>query len=102
MAVGEAFPIGPVFLLAKSSFPSPKTPTVLSQQELGNPVGKAFANRVGVFPNNLALLAKHAFPVVSGKHTNPADTLKPAIRNDPPANPPKSYFLRLQFRLPSS
>jgi hypothetical protein len=64
MAVGEAFPTGPEFLLAKSSFPSLKTPTVLSQQELGNPVGKAFANRVGVFANNLALLAKHAFPVV--------------------------------------
>jgi hypothetical protein len=57
MAVGEAFPTGPVFLLAKSSFPSPKTPTVLSQQELGNPVVKAFAN-------SLALLAKHVFPVV--------------------------------------
>jgi hypothetical protein len=51
--------------LAKSSFPSLKTPTVLSQQELGNPVGKAFANRVGVFANSLALLAKHAFPVVT-------------------------------------
>jgi hypothetical protein len=63
MAVGEAFPTGPEFLLA-SSFPSLKTPTVLSQQELGNPVGKAFANRVGVFANSLALLAKHAFPVV--------------------------------------
>jgi hypothetical protein len=50
--------------LAKSSFPSLKTPTVLSQQELGNPVGKAFANRVGVFANSLALLAKHVFPVV--------------------------------------
>jgi hypothetical protein len=37
---------------------------VLSQQELGNPIGKAFANRVGVFANNLALLVKHAFPVV--------------------------------------
>jgi hypothetical protein len=57
MAVGEAFPTGPAFLLAKSSFPSLKTPTVLSQQELGNPVGKAFANRVGVFANSLA---KHA------------------------------------------
>jgi hypothetical protein len=54
MAVGEAFPTGPAFLLAKSSFPSLKTPTVLSQQELGNPVGKAFANRVGVFANSLA------------------------------------------------
>jgi hypothetical protein len=64
VAVGEAFPTGPAFLLAKSSFPSLKTPTVLSQQELGNPVGKAFANRVGVFANSLALLAKHAFPVV--------------------------------------
>jgi hypothetical protein len=64
MAVGEAFLTGPVFLLAKSSFPSPKTPMVLSQQELGNPIGKAFANRVGVFANNLALLVKHAFPVV--------------------------------------
>jgi hypothetical protein len=53
-----------VFLLAKSSFPSLKTPTVLSQQELENPVGKAFANRVGVFANSLALLAKRAFPVV--------------------------------------
>jgi hypothetical protein len=52
--------------LAKSSFPSLKTPTVLSQQELGNPVGKAFANRVGVFANSLALLAKHTFPVVMG------------------------------------
>jgi hypothetical protein len=64
MAVGEAFPTGPAFLLVKSSFPSLKTPTVLSQQELGNPVGKAFANRVGVFANSLALLAKRAFPVV--------------------------------------
>jgi hypothetical protein len=64
MAVGEAFPTGPAFLLAKSSFPSLKTPTVLSQQELGDPVGKAFANRVGVFANSLALLAKRAFPVV--------------------------------------
>jgi hypothetical protein len=44
--------------------PSLKTPTVLSQQELGNPVGKAFANRVGVFANSLTLLAKRAFPVV--------------------------------------
>jgi molecular chaperone DnaK (HSP70) len=61
MAVGEAFPTGPALLLAKSSFPSLKTPTVLSQQELGNPVGKAFANRVGVFANSLALLVKHAF-----------------------------------------
>jgi hypothetical protein len=58
VAVGEAFPTGPMFLLAKSSFPSLKTPTVLSQQELENPVGKAFANRVGVFANSLALLAK--------------------------------------------
>jgi hypothetical protein len=41
--VGEAFPTGPAFLLAKSSFPSLKTPTILSQQELVNPVGKAFA-----------------------------------------------------------
>jgi hypothetical protein len=64
IAVGEAFPTGPVFLLAKSTFPSPKTPTVLSQQKLGNPVGKAFANRVGVFANSLVLLAKHVFPVV--------------------------------------
>jgi hypothetical protein len=64
VAVGEAFPIGPAFLLAKSSFPSLKTPMVLSQQELGNPVGKAFANRVGVFANSLAMLVKHAFPVV--------------------------------------
>jgi hypothetical protein len=64
VAVGEAFPIGPAFLLAKSSFPSLKTPMVLSQQELGNPVGKAFANRVGVFANSSKLLAKHAFPVV--------------------------------------
>jgi hypothetical protein len=64
VAVGEAFPTGPAFLLAKSSFPSLKTPTVLSQQELGNPVGKAFANRVRVFANSLALLAKRAFPVV--------------------------------------
>jgi hypothetical protein len=63
VAVGEAFPTGPAFLLAKSSIPL-KTPTVLSQQELGNPVGKAFANRVGVFANSLALLAKRAFPVV--------------------------------------
>jgi hypothetical protein len=37
---------------------------VLSQQELGNPVGKAFANRVGVFANSSKLLAKHVFPVV--------------------------------------
>jgi hypothetical protein len=64
VAVGEAFPTGPAFLLAKSSFPTLKTPTVLFQQELGNPVGKAFANRIGVFANSLALLAKHAFPVV--------------------------------------
>jgi hypothetical protein len=64
MAVGEAFPTGSEFLLAKSSFPSLKTPTVLSQQELENPVGKAFANRVGVFANSSKLLAKHAFPVV--------------------------------------
>jgi hypothetical protein len=48
VAVGEAFPTGLAFLLAKSSFPSLKTPTVLFQQEFGNPVGKAFANRVGV------------------------------------------------------
>jgi hypothetical protein len=65
VAVGEAFPTGPAFLLAKSSFPSLKTPTVLSQQELVNLVGKAFANRVGVFANSLALLAKRAFPVVT-------------------------------------
>jgi hypothetical protein len=64
VAVGEAFPTEPAFLLAKSSFPSLKTPTVFSQQELGNPVGKAFTNRVGVFANSLALLVKHAFPVV--------------------------------------
>jgi hypothetical protein len=64
VAVGEAFPTGPAFLLAKSSFPSLKTPTVLSQQKLGNPVGKAFAHRVGVFANSLALLAKHTFPDV--------------------------------------
>jgi hypothetical protein len=57
MAVGEAFPTGPEFLLAKSSFPSLKTPAVISQQELRNPVGKAFAN-------SSKLLAKHAFPVV--------------------------------------
>jgi hypothetical protein len=52
--------------LAKSSFPSLKTPTVLSQQELGNPVGKAFANRVAVFANRVAVFANssHAFPVV--------------------------------------
>jgi hypothetical protein len=31
MAVGEAFPTGSAFLLAKSSFSSLKTPTVLSQ-----------------------------------------------------------------------
>jgi hypothetical protein len=37
---------------------------VLAQQELVSPVGKAFANRVGVFANSLALLAKHAFPIV--------------------------------------
>jgi hypothetical protein len=55
--------------LAKSSFPSLKTPTVLSQQELGNPVGKAFANRVGVLANSLALLAKRAFPVVHDDET---------------------------------
>jgi hypothetical protein len=66
VAVSEAFPTGPTFLLAKSSFPTLKTPTVLSQQELGNPVGKAFANRIGVFANSLALLAKRAFPVVLG------------------------------------
>jgi hypothetical protein len=65
MVVGEAFPTGSAFLLVKSSFPSLKTPTVLSQQELGNPVGKAFTNRVGVFANSLTLLAKHAFPVVT-------------------------------------
>jgi hypothetical protein len=52
VVVGEAFPTGPAFLLAKSSFPSLKTPTVLSQQELGNPVAKAFANRIGVFANS--------------------------------------------------
>jgi hypothetical protein len=69
MAVGEAFPTGLAFLLAKSSFPSLKMPAVLSQQELGNPVGKAFANRVGVFANSLALLAKRAFPVVSEEIT---------------------------------
>jgi hypothetical protein len=67
MAIGKAFPTGPAFLLAKSSFPSLKTPTVLSQQELGNRVGKAFVNRVGVFANSLALLAKLAFPVVNKK-----------------------------------
>jgi hypothetical protein len=67
VAVGKAFPTGPTFLLAKSSFPSLKTPTVFSQQELGNPVGKAFANRVGVFANSLALLAKRAFHVVFHK-----------------------------------
>jgi hypothetical protein len=50
--------------LAKSSFPSLKTPTVLSQQERANPVGKAFANTIGIFANTLALLAKHPFPVV--------------------------------------
>jgi hypothetical protein len=70
MAVGEAFPTGPALLLAKSSFPSLKTPTVLSQQELGNPVGKAFANRVGVFANSLALLAKHVLSVVRGAHAS--------------------------------
>jgi hypothetical protein len=64
MAVGEAFPTGPAFLLAKSYFPSLKMLTVLSQQELGNPVGKTFANRVGVFANSLKLLAKHSFPGV--------------------------------------
>jgi hypothetical protein len=53
VVVGEAFPTGPAFLLAKSSFPSLKTPTVLSQQELGSLVGKAFANRIGVFANSL-------------------------------------------------
>jgi hypothetical protein len=31
VVVGEAFPTGPAFLLVKSSFPSLKTPTVLSQ-----------------------------------------------------------------------
>jgi hypothetical protein len=40
MAVGEAFPTGLEFLLAKSSFPSLKMPTVLSQQELGTLLGK--------------------------------------------------------------
>jgi hypothetical protein len=44
LAVGEAFPTGPAFLLVKSFFPPLKTPTVLSQQERANPVGKAFAN----------------------------------------------------------
>jgi hypothetical protein len=39
-------------------------PTVLSQQERANPVGKACANRIGVFANGLALLAKRLFPVV--------------------------------------
>jgi hypothetical protein len=34
--------------LANSSFPSLKTPTILSQQELGNPVGKAFASEARV------------------------------------------------------
>jgi hypothetical protein len=66
VAVGKAFPTGPAFLLARSSFPSLITPTVLSQQELRNPVGKAFANRIGVIASNLALLAKRAFPVVRG------------------------------------
>jgi hypothetical protein len=53
VAVGEAFPTGLVFLLAKSSFSSLKTPMVPSQQERANPVGKAFANRIGVFANSL-------------------------------------------------
>jgi hypothetical protein len=75
MAVGEAFPTGPVFLLAKNSFPSPKMPTVLSQQELGNPVGKTFANRVGVFANSLALLTKHAFPVNAELKSTDGDIL---------------------------
>jgi hypothetical protein len=44
VAVGEAFPSGTRVLLAKSFFPSLKMPTVLSQQERANPVGKAFAN----------------------------------------------------------
>jgi hypothetical protein len=65
MLLAKLAPTGPEFLLAKRSFPSLKTPTVLSQQELGNPVGKAFANRVGVVANSSKLLAKHAFPVVN-------------------------------------
>jgi hypothetical protein len=52
-----------VFLLAKSSFPSPKTPTVLSQQELGNPVGKAFAKRVGVTRFLLCMLMPTPAPL---------------------------------------
>jgi hypothetical protein len=79
MAVGEAFPTGPEFLLAKSSFPSLKTPTVLSQQELGNPVGKAFANRVGVFANSLAT---HAFPV-DNQPVFSQNKSAPAIRHQP-------------------
>jgi hypothetical protein len=66
VAVGEAFPTGLAFLLAKSSFPSLKTPTMLSQQERANPVGKAFANRIGIFANSAKLLAKRPFPIVDG------------------------------------
>jgi hypothetical protein len=40
-----------------------------SQQELRNHVGKAFANKIGVFTNSLALLAKRAFPVVTRRRT---------------------------------
>jgi hypothetical protein len=65
VVVDEAFPTGPALLLAKSSFPSLKTQTVLSQQERANPVGKSFVNRIGVFANSLALLPKRPFPVVN-------------------------------------
>jgi hypothetical protein len=37
VAVGEDFPTGPAFLLAKSSFPSLKTPTRNSETLLGKP-----------------------------------------------------------------
>jgi hypothetical protein len=82
MAVGEAFPTGSAFLLAKSSFPSLKTPTALSQQELRNPVGKAFANRVGVFANNLVCQqqAKHAFPVVTVGEAYRDGTVQTVVR----------------------
>jgi hypothetical protein len=94
MAVGEAFPTGPAFLLAKSSFPSLKTPTVLSQQELGNHVGKDFANRVRVFANSLALLAKHAFPVVRLKNKKWAQVTRASYRPGAALpQPAKGYYV---------
>jgi hypothetical protein len=73
VAVGEAFPTGPAFLLAKSSFPSLKMSIVLSQQERANPVGKTFAKRIGVFANSVVLLAKRPFPVVLACYQKSSD-----------------------------